>query len=199
LLNAALQNRICKLLAKGSSIRSACILCGIGERTYHDWQRRGETGEEAYATFFSAATRARETHKARLIAIVMRAGDRDARHAEWLLERQFPQEFALVAARDLRDLKESQSTAPFIVNTVHHMDELSLVVGGFERAFLRQRSGEISQQAYDAEIKRLNELQQVLAKLRKEYDAEKYPKPNGAATAPVKSRSSPRRADSNGE
>jgi hypothetical protein len=43
--------------------------------------------------FFSAATRARETHKANLIKVVLAAADKDARHAEWLLERQFPDEF----------------------------------------------------------------------------------------------------------
>jgi hypothetical protein len=93
-LNRALTTRICALLAKGSSIKSACILCNVGERTYFDWQERGKTGEQPYETFFFAATRAREQHKARLIAVVMEAAHKDARHAEWLLERQFPREFA---------------------------------------------------------------------------------------------------------
>jgi hypothetical protein len=47
-----------------------------------------------YENFFVAATRAREQHKARLIAVVMEAAHKDARHAEWLLERQFSLEFA---------------------------------------------------------------------------------------------------------
>ena len=93
-LGRAVTKRICALLAKGSSIKSACILCNIGERTYFDWQERGKAGEQPYETFFSAATRAREQHKARLIAVVMEAAHKDARHAEWLLERQFPREFA---------------------------------------------------------------------------------------------------------
>src|SRR4029450_5303046 len=93
-LNRALTTRICALLAKGSSIKSACILCNVGERTYFDWQERGKTGEQPYETFFFAATRAREQHKARLIAVVMEAAHKDARHAEWLLERQFPRDFS---------------------------------------------------------------------------------------------------------
>jgi transposase len=93
-LNANLQNRICASLVKGSSIKSASIICGIGERTFHEWMERGENGEEPYQSFFSAATRARERHKAKLIAVVMEAADKDARHAEWLLERQFPSEFS---------------------------------------------------------------------------------------------------------
>jgi hypothetical protein len=94
LLNAKLRKQICGLLAKGSSIKSATIVCGVGERTFHDWMERGENGEEPFASFFSAATRARERHKANLIAVVMEAAHKDARHAEWLLERQFPGEFA---------------------------------------------------------------------------------------------------------
>ncbi len=93
LLNAGLTKRICKLLAQGSAIKSACIICRIGERTYHDWNERGQRGEQPFARFFSAATRARETHKANLIRVVLAAADKDARHAEWLLERQFPDEF----------------------------------------------------------------------------------------------------------
>jgi hypothetical protein len=123
LLNPALTKRICKLLAAGSAIRSACILCGIGERTFHDWQDRGQNGEEPYATWFVAVTHAREQHKARLIAVVMAAAHKDARHAEWLLERQFPKEFAPVSARGI----PASITEPVrpIVNVTHLHDEKS--------------------------------------------------------------------------
>jgi len=47
-------------------------------------------------------TRAREGHKAKLIQVVMEAAHQDARHAEWLLERQFPAEFASVPLRPHR-------------------------------------------------------------------------------------------------
>jgi hypothetical protein len=39
-------------------------------------------------------TRTRAQYQQKLIEIVMRAAHEDARHAEWLLERQFPHEFA---------------------------------------------------------------------------------------------------------
>ena len=44
-LGRALTKRICALLAKGSTIESAAILCNIGERTFHDWQERGRKTE----------------------------------------------------------------------------------------------------------------------------------------------------------
>jgi hypothetical protein len=71
-LDAAITKRVCALLARGSSIKSACIICGIGERTYFEWQERGKADEVPFARFFSAATRAREEHKARLVAVVMK-------------------------------------------------------------------------------------------------------------------------------
>src|SRR5215831_3882167 len=93
-LNAALTKRICALLQKGSTIKSAAILCGIGERTHHEWMERGQKGEQPFVSFFSAVTRAREKHRQNLIDVVREAAHKDAKHAEWLLERQFPHEFA---------------------------------------------------------------------------------------------------------
>jgi hypothetical protein len=112
-LGRALTKRICALLAKGLSIKGACILCNIGERTYFDWQERGKAGEQSYETFFFAATRAREQHKARLIAVVMEAAHKDARHAEWLLERQFPREFAPYDRRPIPQ-DEQPATKPAV-------------------------------------------------------------------------------------
>ena len=93
-LNATLQKRIFALLQKGSTIKSAAILCGVSERAFHSWMERGKRDEQPYKKFFDAASRAREQHKANLIAVVREAAHKDARHAEWLLERQFPHEFA---------------------------------------------------------------------------------------------------------
>ena len=93
LLNTTLTKKICALLHEGCDQRTACSICGIGERTFHEWKERGRNGEEPYASFFSAASRARDTHKARLVKIVIDAADKDARHAEWLLERGWPNEY----------------------------------------------------------------------------------------------------------
>jgi hypothetical protein len=118
-LNATLQKRICALLQKGSSFKSAAILCGIGERTHHEWMERGQKGEQPFASFFSAVTRAREQHKANLIAVVREAALQDGRHAEWLLERQFPHEFAPYDRRPIpvEPEPEKKINVAFIVDT----------------------------------------------------------------------------------
>ena len=112
-LDTVLTKRICKLLAQGSPIKSACTMCGIGERTYHDWNERGQQGEQPYARFFAAATRARERHKANLIERIIAAAKDDWKAASWLLERQFPGEFgnAAINARNVPANDERPLTA----------------------------------------------------------------------------------------
>ncbi len=82
-INPQLTERVCALLAEGVSILSACNLCDISERAYHDWLRRGRAGEEPYAAFFDAASRARDSWKARLIRRV----DLCAERGDWRLPR----------------------------------------------------------------------------------------------------------------
>jgi len=69
--------------------------------------------------FFDAASRAREQHKANLIAVVREATHKDARHAEWLLERQFPHEFAPYDRRPIpvEPEPEKKINVAFIVDT----------------------------------------------------------------------------------
>src|SRR6266566_5013569 len=94
ILNQKMQRKICGLLSQGSAIKSACIICGLGERTFYDWREKGKAGEGPFARFFAAVTRARETHKADLIERIVAATKADWKAASWLLERQFPNEFA---------------------------------------------------------------------------------------------------------
>jgi hypothetical protein len=118
-LNAALQRRVCALLRKGSTIKSAMILCGVAERSFHSWMKRGKRNEQPYKSFFDAASHAREQHKANLIAVVREAAHKDARHAEWLLERQFPHEFAPYDRRPIpvEPEPEKKITVAFVVDT----------------------------------------------------------------------------------
>ncbi len=129
--NAALAVRpelteaIVTLLSEGLSIRSSCNLCGVSERAYHEWTARGQAGEEPYAAFFDAASRARDSWKARLISrIEASAEGGDWRASAFLLERQFPAEFG-GKHEDQRDSNGLlPSVQPIVHVTVHH-DEAS--------------------------------------------------------------------------
>jgi transposase len=148
LLNATLQKRSCKLLAEGCDQKTACNISGIGERTYHDWKERGRGGEEPYASFFSATSRVRDTHKARLIAVVMEAAHKDARHAEWLLERQFPKEFAPISSRDI--LASIGEPVRPIVNVTHLHDEKSDYMRRLADAYAKRKRAERDGQPFSA-------------------------------------------------
>jgi hypothetical protein len=106
LLTAALKQRICGLLRDGCNIKTACNISRIGETTYHEWKNRGRSGEEPYASFFSETSRARDTFKAGLLKIIVKAADKDARHAEWLLERGWPDEFGRSEQREIIHVHE---------------------------------------------------------------------------------------------
>jgi hypothetical protein len=101
LLNGTLQTQICNLLAKGSAIKSACIICQVSERVFYNWRDRGKSGEEPFARFFFAVTRAREQHKANLIQRIVSAMKADWKAAAWLLERQFPADFSRPEQREI--------------------------------------------------------------------------------------------------
>ena len=93
-LQPKLTANICTLLSEGLSIKSACSLSGVCERVFHEWQRRGQSGEEPYASFFfDSVSRAQDSWKARLIRRVEAASQGDWRAAAFLLERQYPSEF----------------------------------------------------------------------------------------------------------
>jgi transposase len=106
LLNTSLQAHVCKLLREGCNVKTACNISGIGETTYHEWKNRGRSGEQPYASFFSETSRARDTFKASLLKIIVKAADKEARHAEWLLERYWPNEFGRSEPREIILVRE---------------------------------------------------------------------------------------------
>ncbi len=121
-IDKQLTERICALLAEGLSIKSSCNLCGVSERAYHEWTRRGQAGEEPYAAFFDAASRARDSWKAKLIRRVDSSGEKGQWKASaFLLSRQFPKEFGTKheeGQRGSNGLLPPSSPAPVVHVTV---------------------------------------------------------------------------------
>lgn len=62
-----LTRAVAKAVGTGMSIRGACALAGMGERTYYDWLERGETGEEPFAHFSRTCKRARASGERKLV------------------------------------------------------------------------------------------------------------------------------------
>jgi hypothetical protein len=118
-ISRELVTRICGLLAKGSSIKSACIQVGVCEASYFNWQQRAKANEGLFARLFFRVTRTREAYKARLIERVVAAAKLDWRAAAWALERQFPHEFAPYDRRPIpvEPQPEKRINVAFVVDT----------------------------------------------------------------------------------
>ena len=95
-LTPELQREICDLLSDAVNIETVCELVSIAKATYYNWRERGESGEEPFAEFLDATTRARAKAKLMLLRIIDRAAENgDWRAAAWRLTHGgWPQEFS---------------------------------------------------------------------------------------------------------
>ena len=66
--------RVAALVRAGNYVIIACGEAGICRVTYYDWLKRGETGEEPYATFLNTVTRAEQVAEATAVAQLRQAG-----------------------------------------------------------------------------------------------------------------------------
>ena len=83
---------LCADIEKGAPEQVCCDANGIGRSTFHEWMQRGRGGEQPFADFADAVTRARGTMQVNLVAEIRRAvlsgqfGGDDWRARAWLLE-----------------------------------------------------------------------------------------------------------------
>jgi hypothetical protein len=85
-------DRLLKALAAGNWRGVACEWAGIGERTFREWMSKGE-GQKVgrFRDFRRRVLEAEQSAEIRAVGLVMKAAEADARHAEWFLERKFPE------------------------------------------------------------------------------------------------------------
>jgi hypothetical protein len=90
-LDVKLQKEICGYLSDCCTIRTACEATGISETAFFEWIRRGEAGEQQFAQFAQAVTRARGRAKAQIVRSLL--DEKDWRARLELLARVFPDEY----------------------------------------------------------------------------------------------------------
>jgi transposase len=83
----------------------AADAAGISRETMRRWLRRGETGEEPYATVRRKMMKAKAERQAELIAKLDAHGESQWPALAWQLERTAPEEFGMVSA--LRKAEDS--------------------------------------------------------------------------------------------
>lgn len=96
------QRKICAALASGMPRISALQMVGVGRRTFYDWMK-------ASRTFRTAIKRAEAKVQRRLLGRIEKAS-RDPKHwtaAAWIMERRWPELFALRMTRMLEKEREA--------------------------------------------------------------------------------------------
>ena len=84
--NDATLDRLCAALADGMSIKSACVVAGIGVTTLADWR-------DEYPELDDRLAESREFARQKALQAIKAAGERDWRaHAEWL-RLSFPADY----------------------------------------------------------------------------------------------------------
>ena len=85
--------RVCRDLRAGLTVASACHSGGISTSSYCDWRVRGESGEEPFAGFLDATTRAISEGSRSLELVIRKAATVDWRAAHLILKCRHPTEW----------------------------------------------------------------------------------------------------------
>jgi hypothetical protein len=98
-LNTETKERFLKALRTGAHMQTACLAAGVDVSTVSEWIRRGQGRDRRsctpeYAEFAASVTRAIADSEMILLTLISNASRTDARHAQWLLERRFPERWA---------------------------------------------------------------------------------------------------------
>jgi hypothetical protein len=96
------QDRVVAIVRAGNTVALAAVAVGVDERTLLRRLARGERGGASNArhrAFRRAVERARGEAEVVLVALMRRQASSSWRAAAWLLERQYPERWALPADR----------------------------------------------------------------------------------------------------
>lgn len=93
-LNKRVCETICEGLRKGNYVTTCCRAVGISQRTYYNWKKKGEEGEEPYATFLQKVDEAEAEGEMAMMEIIHdNAVSGNWLSSAWVLERKYPNRF----------------------------------------------------------------------------------------------------------
>jgi hypothetical protein len=91
-LTPELEEKVITSIKAGNFRNAAARWAGIDDSTFRRWMRRGTKARKGpLASFARRVLEAEKAAEMRCVALVMKAAAEDARHAEWWLERKYPQ------------------------------------------------------------------------------------------------------------
>lgn len=102
-LTPAVQERIVSLIRRGAYIETACGVADIDRRTMYEWLRKGQSGIEPYASFYAAATTARDEAEFNALDTVTSAARKgDVKAAQWYLEKTHGKKYSGVSVTEAK-------------------------------------------------------------------------------------------------
>lgn len=113
--NRVLHERLCAMVAVGVPIATACQAEHINRSTYYDWRKRGQRGEQPFATFWADMQASLARAEASVVQRVTSASLEDWRAGAWYLERRFPQRYrqkqTLTVSKGPSDMSDAELDA----------------------------------------------------------------------------------------
>lgn len=78
---------------RGGNYRGvACQWAGVDDSTLRRWMRKGlDEPDSEWAKFREEVIEAEQSAEVRAVALIMRGAESDPKHAQWWLERKFPE------------------------------------------------------------------------------------------------------------
>jgi hypothetical protein len=71
-LTEELTAQVVETIKRSNHPETAALACGISRASYYDWKRKGENGEEPYASFWTEVTRAIAASEVQLVDAAQR-------------------------------------------------------------------------------------------------------------------------------
>lgn len=141
-LTQEIQDKICFALRAGNFRTTAAAYAGVPERTFFEWMKRGrDKNDKLFKDFRRAVVEAEKAAEVRAVALVMRAAEADAKHAEWWLSHRWPEKWADQERKRIRAEIKHQKLE-MSVNLDHvTLDDVRAVLGDKARASLTEGSG----------------------------------------------------------
>lgn len=107
-------DEICKYIRAGNNYEDSAILAHIGVSTFYDWQRQlesdGSPNPAYHVEFVDALKEAERECKARNIALIQKAGEKQWQAAAWYLERKYNNEYALKQINEIGGIMNPDGT-----------------------------------------------------------------------------------------
>lgn len=126
MLDAAMMDRLVKLIQVGNYKENAAAMCGISRATFNNWLLRGARGEAPFTELLAGVEKAQAEAVGHKVATITAASQKNWQAAAWWLERTNPRKWGRKDALELSGNEDK----PIVVQTLKWGEEEVAFEGG---------------------------------------------------------------------